>query len=338
MKRNTRAALAFIMLAVLAAGSEAWAAPITVETTVIGGTRTLTLKSLSGTDLNSIALGTTGQAPFLSDVTDIQYDHAGYQVSAVLSNLYAFDGADFTCTSKIDSSALSLDFLTHPISLTDIAALPAPTWDLTGQIGTTLGALLGVPGTTVINATNVAAERIDRTLSGILTGAEDTLPIKVATGQSGAFTNPGPQATCDPSPASPTTRLLQAGTANSAIDLFTWITNSVNSAADDNPNGTITGSELVSTGQVTDAVMSEAVRSALSSAGVDLGTLDTLLNAGTVTMSDIYAVLVATVDAISSLVGQTGTYLSVPKLVVNVPNGTPSGTFRGTMTVTLVDL
>jgi hypothetical protein len=128
------------------------------------------------------------------------------------------------------------------------------------------------------------------------------------------------------------------GESNSLSDVFAWVTAAVGDAADADSSGTVTGSELVSTGEVTSATLAEAVRTALSDAGVDLGILDTLVATGALSMDDIYAILTATVDTLSALLGQTGTYVSLPKLSVDVPDQTPAGTYRGTLTVTMVDV
>lgn len=329
---------ALLALMVLGGAPAALGESVTVTSTVTGGTRTMTLKSLSGDALTGITLGTAGSGGFLTNVTDAQYERAGYQVTANLSDLYAYDEGSFDCGTAIPSNAFSLDYVADPLSLTDVAALPEPTWDLSGTLDATTASLLGISTDTLIEALDVTGERIDRTLDGIFEGAEDNLPIKVSTGTTGAFTDPGPHPTCDGGAATPTTRSLLEGDVSNLGDLFTWVTDEVTSAADANDDTTITAEELVSTGEVTDERMAERVRQALADAGVDLGLLDTLLADGSLTMDDIYDDLVATLDAIGDLIGQTGTYNSLPKLVASVPDETPAGTYRGTLTVTLVDL
>lgn len=329
---------ALVALMILAGAPAAIGESITVTSTVTGGTRTLTMKSLTGGELTGVSLGTTGSGGFLTNVSDVQYERAGYQVTANLSDLYAYDGSSFDCGTAIPSDAFSLDYLADPLSLTDVAALPEPSWDLAGTLDATTASLLGISTDTVIEALDVTGERIDRTLDGIFDGVEDNLPVKISTGTTGAFTEPGPHPTCDGAAETPTTRSLLEGNVSNLSDLFAWVTSEVTSAADANDDATITAEELVSTGEVTSERMAERVRQALADAGVDLGLLDTLLADGSLTMNDIYDDLVATLDAIGSLIGQTGTYNSLPKLVASVPDETPAGTYRGTLTVTLVDL
>ncbi len=335
-KRIVAGLLAFVLVGM---GSGALAQSITVEAQVVGGTRAHTLKTLGGDDLTAVAFGASGSFPFLSNVTDLQYDRTGYQVTATLSDLYAWDGADFECGTKLDASAVSLGWAVDPTSVTDVEALPSTVWDLTGQLDSTLASLLGVSDGTTITVTDLAGEQIDRALAGVFDGLEDSLPIQVDTGTGGAFTNPAPHSTCEPAPADPATvHSIQEGSPNDLTALFNWVTNEVTDAADVDTNGDITGTELVDSGEVTDADLAEAVRQALADAGVNLGLLDTLLAAGDITMDDIYALLTATLDPITSLLGQTGTYLSVPELSLSVPGGVPGGTYRGTMTVTLLDV
>jgi hypothetical protein len=112
----------------------------------------------------------------------------------------------------------------------------------------------------------------------------------------------------------------------------------VRDAADQNGDGTITASELVASGAVDSGTMASSVRQALIDAGVDSATLDTAIAAGAVSYAQLFALLNATLGTITGLTGQSGTYLSLPKLTVSVPAGTAPGAYRGTLTVTLVDV
>lgn len=339
IQRTRNAAIAALTaLMLVGAASTAWSQSITVESTVTGGNRTLVMRSATGGTLDSISLGTSGSAAFMTNVTDVQYSRNGVQVTGTLSNLYGFDGAAFDCATSIDAANLSLDFVVSPTSLTDVAALPEPTWDLAGTLDPPLSTVLGVADGTAVTVLDVLGERIDRTLSGVFTGVENTLPIQISAGTGGAFTDPGPHATCDPTPTASTSRSLLTGNVNDLVDVYAWVTGEIEAAADLDSGGSITALELVDSGEVNEAVMAEAVREGLQDAGVNLALLDTLLNDGTLDMDDIYAVLIATLDTLSSLIGQTGTYVSLPKLVAQIPDGTQAGTYRGTLTVTMVDV
>lgn len=339
MKKAKRVVAGLLAFVLVGMGSGALAQSITVEAQVVGGTRAHALKTLSGNDLTAVTFGASGSFPFLSDVTDVQYDRTGYQVTATLSDLYAWDGAEFECGTKLDASAVSLGWVVDPTSVTDVEALPSTVWDLTGQLDATLAALLGVPEGTTITVTDLSGEQIDRALAGVFDGLEDSLPVQVDTGTGGAFTNPAPHSTCEPAPADPATvRSIQEGSPSDLTALFNWVTDQVTAAADVDTSGDITGSELVDSGEVSDADLADAVRQALADAGVDLGLLDTLLADGTITMDDIYQLLTATLDPITSLLGQTGTYVATPELSLSVPGAVSGGTYRGTMTVTLLDV
>ncbi len=330
--------LALVLVTTLSAGSSALAQPIPVETSVVSGTRTLTLKSLVGDELTGVSMGTTGTAGFVANVTDLQYSRAGYQVTAALSNLYLHDGAGYDCSKTLGALNFSLDFLVDPVTVADVEAIAEAVWDLTGSLPGDLALLLGVAGGTVVDVTGLDGEQLGRDLAGVLQGVEDSLPIKVAPGTGGAFENPGPHADCDPTPSSTTTLSLQNGTDSDLSDLFTWVGSEITAAADPDSNGVISATELVDSGEVNADAMAEAVRQALSDAGVNLGLLDSLIDAGTLSITDIYDVLEATLEPVTALLGQTGTYLSLPKLNVSVPAGTSAGTYRGTLTVTLVDV
>lgn len=338
MKKAKRVVAGLLAFVLVGMGSGALAQSITVEAQVVGGTRTHALKTLSGNDLTAVTFGSTGSFPFLSDVTDVQYDRAGYQVTATLSDLYAWDGAEFECGTKLDASAVSLGWVVDPTSVTDVAALPSTAWDLTGELDGALVTLLGATGTTV-SVTDLAGQEVDQALEGVFDGLEDSLPVQVDTGTGGAFTQPAPHSTCEPTPADPATvHSIQEGSPSDLTALFDWVTDEVTSAADLDTSGDITGTELVDSGLVDDADLADAVRQALADIGVDLGLLDSLLSSGTLAMEDIYELLTATLDPITSLLGQTGTYVATPELSLSVPGGVPGGTYRGTMTVTLLDV
>ncbi|HLF69705.1 MAG TPA: hypothetical protein VI541_01980, partial [Actinomycetota bacterium] len=56
-----------------------------------------------------------------------------------------------------------------------------------------------------------------------------------------------------------------------------------------------------------------------------------------VVIAQVEALLTATGTDVSTIVGQSGTYASLPKLVVGDLGGIPSGTYRGVLTVTLIE-
>lgn len=338
MRRSRRFRGAVLVLVVMGAGPAALGQQnIPVSTTVVGGTRTLTLLSPSGGSLDSISLGTSGSSPFIGNVTDLAYSRAGYQVSAALSDLYSYDGASYDCGKKIPSSSFGLEFLVDPTSVVDVAALTQPVWDLSGSITGALATTLGVPSGTAIAAVGVQGEAVERALAGAFTGIEDALPIKVQAGSGGAFSNPAPHS-CDADATGATARSIMDGSVSSAADMLGWVTTAVEDAADLNDNGVITAAELVNAGEVLNGTMAPAVRQALIDAGVNATTLDSLIALGSLDLGTVYALLTATLQPVLDVLGQTGTYIALPKLVSAVGSGTAPGTYRGTLVVTMVDL
>lgn len=331
--------MAALCVGALAVSSATFADEVQVQTQVVEGSRTYALRTLTGGDLQSISLGRSADAGFMTTVSDVAYSRTGYQLNAVLSDLYHYDDGSYTCGERIDSDKLALGFVVDPVSVTDVAQLAAPIWHLQGTLDATLASLLGVPTGTVIEVDGLVGEELEGALDGVLDGVEDTLPIKVAAGAGGAFTDAGPHESCNPSPGTaPTTRTLQGGEPGNLTALLDWLTAELEDVVDGNADDVISTDELLDAGAVTEEALAEAVRAALADAGVDLGLLDTLLAQGTLSMEDIYAVLEATLSDIESLVGQTGLYASLPKLTIDIPGEVGAGTYRGTMTVTLVDV
>src|SRR4051794_6469244 len=110
-------------LTLLAGAGSAFAvqtSTITVGATVINGTRTLNVKDVSGGPVSSLALGAGHGGALLVNVSDINYAHAGYQVTATMSNLCPYDTAYHFNQAPIPSSAISLSF---PGGLVDVAGL-----------------------------------------------------------------------------------------------------------------------------------------------------------------------------------------------------------------------
>ena len=67
--------------------------PVTLPS--LGGVRQFAVETVSGTELTGLDLGTGGQQPFRTRVTDTAFANLtqGYSVSATMSNLYLKTGA-----------------------------------------------------------------------------------------------------------------------------------------------------------------------------------------------------------------------------------------------------
>lgn len=333
-----RTVVALTSVVLLLAGGVGSAETVTVSAEISGGSRTFELKTLSGGGLGSLALGTAGERAFVSSVTDDRYDRVGYQVTATMSNLYRFAGGAFDCTLSIPAAGLGIGFLASPVAVSDVAAVLDPVWDLSGTLTGTLATTLGVASGTAVTVTGAAGTRAEHALAGVFSGAEDALPVKVAPGAGGAFTNAAAHPTCGSAASAPTSRLLMDGNGSNLAALFAWVQDRIISAADVGGDAAVDAAELVTSGAADESALAASTRAALASAGVSLSLLDTLIAANTVTMTQIFETLDATLRPVTSLLGQSGAYLALPKLTLAVPTGTAPGTYRGTLTVTQVDV
>jgi hypothetical protein len=333
--RSAAALAAVTLLLAVGIGS---AETITVDAQVTTGTRTFALKTLAGGGLDALTLGAAGERGFVTSVTDERYERVGYQVTATMSNLYKVTNGTFDCTRSIPASGLGIGFLASPVSVSDVAGLVEPVWDLAGTLTGALATTLGVASGTAFAVTAFPGERVEHALAGTFTGLQDALPIKVAPGPGGSFTAPAAHPTCGSGAGSPTSRLLMNGTGSNLAALFTWLQDAIMTAADVGGDAAVDAAELVATGAADDPTLAAATRAALASAGVSLTLLDALIAANTVTMTQLYELLDATLRPVTALVGQTGSYLALPKLTLSIPDGTPPGTYRGTLTVTQVDV
>lgn len=330
-----------LLLVAAAAMTIAIAAEAAVQTTVtlttVSGSRLMTVKSLSGTDLSALALGSARSAGFVVNVSDLAYDRRNYQVTGMMSNLYKFDAVagTYDCAGQVASNKMSIGFLTNPTSVRDVLASAQPALDLTGSITGLLATALGLSsGSTVTSP--VTQQLQDFTNSNIFTGIEDALPIKVTTGSGGTFTNRAPHAACDASATGATSVQVQAGNVSSQQDLLSWVQtveNSIFSTAAGG-DGILTGAEAVTAGMITQSSLDDAVRTALTSAPLNVNPL-LITNA---LLSQVEGLLTATgVPSVSSILKQTGSYTSLPNLLVGDLSGVPTGLYRGTMTVTLIE-
>src|SRR3954451_2517421 len=196
--RSSRRALAALAAAgTLVVPVAAFADSSTVPvTTVVGatGTRTLAVTDPTGAAIGAsgLPLGAGHGGAMLVNVTDLNYQHAGYQVSATMSNLYPWTGSahDFP-GAPIPSSAISVDYPSGLLDLLNVKSLVDPVVHLTGSL--TVGGL-GLP--TAINqnvdgATSsvqtLASTVTQATLASALASALAELPVTLQTGETGAF-------------------------------------------------------------------------------------------------------------------------------------------------------
>jgi len=323
-----RAALALAAVGAMVApavGAYADTSTVPVTTLVATGSRTLHVTDVNGAAIgaNGLPLGAGHGGALLVNVTDLNYQHAGYQVSATMTDLYPWSGSayDFAAT-PIHSNAISLSYPSSLLDLVDVKSLVAPVLHLTGTVS--IGA---VPTPVDIDQTVDGTTTSVQTLANAVTastlaGALADLPVTLQTGQSGAFTNaaalPG-EPTAHPSP---TSKVLMSGAAQQPL------TSALVSALNTTVSGD-TASQLVSAGLIDQNAVIAAVAQ-------QLGITPDLLSA-----ADITAIMTNVTGTVSSIagniLGQSGSYNTMPALSINVPSSASAGLYRGQLVVTLMD-
>lgn len=343
--------------AVLAAlATPALAGPVNVSLTT-GGGRTLALYEPDGTTPLTATNLTSGSSNFIAQVADSGYTNGPFTVQATMSNLYSYAGASYVCSSYIPSSAITLSSPSGLLTVGGVSAAATPVFTMTGVLTNTLLPLIpslspvtltgttvdGVLPTTPISQSTLTGSSATNLFGSTLSGVESQLPVNLSTPSAGgAFTNPDVHPTCDPSVTStPTPVQIMHGAANPAgllNDLVSEITAATCSATGTAValGSTPTLSQLICAGYLTSSAVSTVLQ-ANTTLMTDLGGLTGL----TANLATIESNITASVSstAMSLLAGattQSGNYSSSPSLAVTVPS-TASGTYKGLMTVTLLD-
>jgi hypothetical protein len=331
-----RAAGLAIILVLALFSSVALGAQSEVSLVHVAGSRTLAVKSLGGDGLTALSMGSAREAPFLVNVTDLAYDRQDFYVTSRLSNLYRYDPvADaWFCGDAVPSSSLEIQFLVSPVIVRDVAAIAQPVLDFSAEITGVLAATLGLDDPTTI-LTPVTENLQSFTTSTVSSGLEDTLPLKVTSGTGGAFTNRMPHDDCaDAGASTPTPVVVQDGSISNNPTLFDWVQNvsdTIFDDADTGGDGALSTAEAVAADLVEDPAVDAAIRDALITLGVAEGLITSTV------IGQVKALLTSANDTITEILGQTGSYTSLPKIVADVPGGTPSGLYKGEMTITLVE-
>ena len=342
------ALMALALVGLAGPGASAQSTSTDVVMAALAGTRTLVVTTVSGASLDggTLDLGDAGSGAFGVAVADVTYDHVGYDVTATMSNLYRFDGT-FECGKRIDSGDMAVDF---PVDSTvdGLGAVVSGLVDLDGTVNGALASALDPLGIVQLALTPLGLSitgqdiaipdlpvQVSDTVDGLLDGLDDLLPVKVQKGTAGNFTAPAAHGTCAEGAGTPTQIGIMAGDASSTGDLFTSIVADLQSQVD-----ALTGSALIS-GGVIDSALAEA-GAAAAIAGLQ-DTLETLagiplppLGTSGGAVQAVLDLVTGTLDA-TNLLGQTGAYLTIPTLNGDTGNAPQTGSYRGTMTVTLVD-
>jgi len=323
-RRRIVAAAGAITLLAGAGSAFAQGSTITVGATVINGTRTLNVKDVAGGAVSSLALGAGHGGALLINVSDINYAHVGYQVTATMSNLYPYSSGYQFNQTPIPSSAVSLASPGNLLDVANLSTLITPVIHLTDSA-------LPFTALTPLNATVTGTTTTVSTLASTvtqttITALGDELPVRVATGGGGAFTNPagvsGQTGTFNPTAVD-----VLDGTAQSLAALLTDLKNTLN-------NAKATAQDFVTAGLLDQ-------NSVLTAAATQLGLTTDQLTGAQITQIMNAAASVTDLQPLAGLtdkvLGQTGSYNTVSQLSLQVPAQQPAGNYQGELTLTLMD-
>jgi hypothetical protein len=326
-RRTTVGAIALVALAGATLGAAADTSTVPVTTAVVNGTRTLSVTDPTGAAIggSGLAVGAGHAGAFLVNVTDANYAHAGYQVSATMTNLYPYAGSyDFT-GDVIPSGAVGVSYPGGLAGLVDVESLVTPVVQLTGTLN-----LLGLPvGSTVVDQSIDGVTQSVTTLTEAVT--QDTLasllselPVSLVAGETGTFDNPADLPSEPGTPhANPTSKVLMSGDAQSPAALVNAIVAAINTDL-----GGATAQQLIDAGLVDE-------NSVITAAADALGIVPSLLSSAQITT--ILDTLTGTVTGLTGdILGQTGSYSSLPALSIDLPT-VDTGVYRGQLVVTLMD-
>jgi hypothetical protein len=296
---------------------------ITVGATVINGTRTLNVKDVSGGPVSSLALGAGHGGALLVNVSDVNYAHAGYQVTATMSNLYPYDGSYHFNQTPIPSSAVTMSF---PGGLVDVAGLSTLVEPVIHLASTSLPFSVIKPMDTTVTGAAKSVQTLSTVTQSTLNALADELPVKVSNGTGGAFTQPaavtGQGGSFNPTPVD-----VLDGSKQSLNALLNDLKNALNT-------GAATAQDFVTAGVLDQNSVLAAGAAALGLTSDQLtSTLINQILAVPASVVDLQAVG-ATLDKV---LGQTGSYNTVSALSLNLPDQQPAGSYQGELTFTLLD-
>lgn len=321
------------------------------------GTRQLDLLDLTGQPLTSLPLRPGVPQAFRVRVADNQITDltTGFTVSAVMSNLYRSDGAGgHVWTDRIPSTDVRIAYPTNPFSALGISYDALPKVQVSGTLPncTTLTALLGTDVTTLTNTglcsivgtlsgsyTLPTAITVPSVLDALVSGAVRA-PYDVTGNESGDFPTPSyavgigaaavgndPDAVANQAGAP---RAVMVGTftgiSNLLADINAVLSGLTSGLADVSPTGS--GAYTTLAGTLT--AMSNQGQSALSNAIAALPT-----PAQQVTLLSQLAFSLVT-PTVAELTKEVGGYNAFPMLEVDPTGAVSTGTYEGTLTVTMV--
>ena len=326
----------------------AYGAGVNVTFSSTGGSRTLSLFQADGTTPLTATDLSSGTSNFVAKVQDTNYSNNGFKVQATMSNLYSYANGTYTCASMVPSSKVSLSSPTGMLNVAGVSTNLTPVFNVLGTLTPGVNIIdpaLGLSPVVITSAVNGALPAAQNPLGqsqltgssatnlfgSTLSGVLSKLPVSLDLTQAdlgGAFTNPDVHPTCDAGATGASQVQVMDGTADPTglVSVVQGLIQSTVGSA--NP----TLAQLVSAGyltnsQVTTMLEGTALNGLLGSVGItnDLSTIE-----GDLTAS------VSTVTSLAGSIIQSGSYSSTPSLSINT-SGIPAGSYKGLMTVTLVD-
>jgi hypothetical protein len=319
--------IVLLVLAALAATTTAHADEVTVSVNNPGGSRTVFVETVLGAPLTSLNFGTTRSQPFRVRVVDTTMDRSGFQVLTTMTNLYKVSGTTYDYDEAIASSDISVAYPPNPLNLLDPQAVVTPVFNITETLsGSLCTAVQAAGGTCDIAMSGI--EGLRQTVDLVVNLADlNSLPLVPQIGETGDFTAAdysgiGAGDPNKPGSFTPTTRRVISGAVSETVNTVNDVSTALQALVAAQPVAALVDLDT----------LSGALRDELGGP-----VFDALLPAE---LDGIIDALNATVQATTTgdIVGQSGTYLSYPKLDVNVPTETAPGNYQGTLVVTAVQL
>lgn len=346
------------MLALLA--GPAFGANVDVLFSSNGGSRTLSLFQPDGsTPLTSTDLS-SGTSNFIAKVQDTNYSNNGFKVQATMSNLYGFANNTYNCSSVVPSSKVSLSSPTGLITVGGVSANLAPVFTVVGTLTGGLGGNLPDPllltpvnvGTSANNTINgvlpqsltpltqsqLTGSSLTNLIGSTLSGALNKLPLNLDLNQAdlgGGFTSPDVHPTCDASATNATQRQIMSSTAD-PTGLLSVVQGLITTALG---TSTPTLTQLINGGFISSSQVSTMLQNIIPAGSAPSLVGQLTLTGLTNDLTTIEGDLTANITSVTALAGsliQSGSYSSSPDLSINTA-GIPAGSYKGVMTVTLLD-
>jgi hypothetical protein len=324
-------------LAALAIGATALPAhaqtAVPVTLTNPAGSRTLYVEGLDGSALQALDFGTGRSVPFRVRVVDSAFNRQQFSVSATMTNLYqAPNGSVDQSLTPIASSQVSLGRQVAPLSLNNVKAIVQPVVDTTSRLldpiscaalGLTtsllpaVGSLPGGTGCTL--STNDIMGKVTEVTVPIDLNNLPALPLVPQANETGAFTNAeyglGTAGAGDSRGIN-----APAATPKQVLSGSTILT------TDLGPLQTALSALNTGTALVDNNVLLQQLQATYPAlAGLAPSAVSGLVNNTIVTLNQL---------TLANLLKQTGTYIALPTLDVNVPAGATAGGYKGTLVVT----